>query len=326
MSPLYHPTMINTRNKTRWAKGNLHTHTTRSDGDSPPEHVADWYQAHGYDFLCLSDHDHLTVLEAPASAQSRWPLLIRGQEVTSRANNIHLNGYGLGREVQAADGLSVVETIQTNVNRIREAGGLPAINHPNYKWAVSANDLLRVEGLAFMEVFNGHTGANNAGGGGRPGHAAIWDRLLSAGKRVWGIAVDDAHHFQEEFAFERANPGRGWVQVNTPKLTEEAVLAAMAAGDFYATTGVTLGELRSSREEVVLEIDPEPDALYTTTFTGHGGNELHVADGLSPRYRPSRLDTFVRASVRSSRGTFAWTQPVFMDQGTSAGKGPARKG
>ena len=43
-----------------WFKGNLHTHSTNSDGDTPPEHVAEWYLENGYDWLCLTDHNHLT--------------------------------------------------------------------------------------------------------------------------------------------------------------------------------------------------------------------------------------------------------------------------
>jgi hypothetical protein len=297
----------------RWAKGNLHTHTTRSDGDTEPGHVAEWYHAHGYDFLCLSDHDHLTILEAPPSERSRWPLLIRGQEVTSRAVNVHVNGFGLGGAVEALEGHDdVLKTLQTNIDRIRAAGGLASVNHPNFKWAVSEHDLKQATGYTFMEVFNGHPMTNNHGGGGRAGTVDLWDRLLSAGKTVWGIATDDAHHLQGEFAPDRANPGRGWVQVRTEKLTEEAVLEAMEKGDFYASTGVKLLELRASRDEIIIEIDPETDARYTTSFTCQNGGEVHSADGLSARYRPSRLDRYVRATVRSSRGALAWTQPVFL--------------
>jgi len=43
----------------RWWKGNTHTHTWWSDGDSPPENVAAWYREHGYQFLVLSDHNRL---------------------------------------------------------------------------------------------------------------------------------------------------------------------------------------------------------------------------------------------------------------------------
>src|SRR5436190_8731139 len=43
----------------RWFKGNTHTHSRWSDGDAAPEHIADWYKSHGYDFLVLSDHNIL---------------------------------------------------------------------------------------------------------------------------------------------------------------------------------------------------------------------------------------------------------------------------
>ena len=48
------------RQNLRWYKGNTHTHTTESDGDTPPEEVALWYRDHGYNFLVLSDHNVLT--------------------------------------------------------------------------------------------------------------------------------------------------------------------------------------------------------------------------------------------------------------------------
>lgn len=46
-----------TAGEPRWWKGNTHTHTWWSDGDSPPETVAAWYREHGYEFLVLSDHN-----------------------------------------------------------------------------------------------------------------------------------------------------------------------------------------------------------------------------------------------------------------------------
>jgi hypothetical protein len=42
-----------------WWKGNLHTHTLWSDGDQFPEVVTQWYVAHGYHFVALSDHNIL---------------------------------------------------------------------------------------------------------------------------------------------------------------------------------------------------------------------------------------------------------------------------
>ena len=117
---------------TNWLKGNLHTHTTESDGDASPGHVAAWYKRHEYDFLVISDHNHLTVLEEAESNPGKWPLLIPGEEVTSRLFDntvpVHVNGIGIKRLVEPAYEDSAFRTLQENVNRIREAGGLASIN------------------------------------------------------------------------------------------------------------------------------------------------------------------------------------------------------
>ena len=48
----------------RWYKGQTHTHTLESDGDSTPEEVTRWYQERGYQFLVLSDHNVLVPVDA----------------------------------------------------------------------------------------------------------------------------------------------------------------------------------------------------------------------------------------------------------------------
>lgn len=300
----------------KWFKGNLHTHTTNSDGDTAPEHVADWYEENGYDWLCLTDHNHLTVLD---DVDGRWPMLVPGEEVTSRIGPdgqvpVHVNGFGISRLVHEAIEGTVVHALQHNIDSIRAAGGMASVNHPNYKWSISAEDLLAVDGYRFVEIYNGHPAANNDGGGGLASTYSIWDRLLSAGRRVWGIAVDDSHHFQKQFGPERSNPGRGWVQVRMDKLSVDGVLQALDDGDFYASTGVVLSDLRAAPGEIALEIESWDEARFTTVFTGQHGAELYASDSLTPRYRPTTLDGYVRATVYSSRGTKAWTQPVFLPE------------
>ncbi|MGH9660005.1 MAG: PHP domain-containing protein, partial [Bryobacteraceae bacterium] len=154
----------------KWYKGNLHTHTTNSDGDSPPAVVANWYKGHDYQFLVLSDHNVLTEVEtlnAGLAAPEKF-LLIPGEEVSSRYEKapVHVNGFGLDRVVKPAMGASLIATIQSNVNAIREAGGLPSVNHPNFGWAFASRELLAVENLNLFEVYNGHPTVNNEGGGG----------------------------------------------------------------------------------------------------------------------------------------------------------------
>src|SRR3712207_9245256 len=81
----------------RWLKGNTHTHTTYSDGDSPPEVVVDWYAEHGYDFLFLTDHNALIPDDHLAQLQRRGLAVWQGEEITMAA--VHVNGLGLERVV-----------------------------------------------------------------------------------------------------------------------------------------------------------------------------------------------------------------------------------
>src|SRR3990167_1309644 len=127
----------------RWFKGNMHTHTTNSDGDADPPHVAGWYRQHEYDFLVLSDHNHLTVLEDEADHPGEWPLLVPGEELTAnvRGTPVHINGIGIGSRLEPVLKDGVAETIQANVDAIRESGGLASINHPNFQWAFDDRQL-----------------------------------------------------------------------------------------------------------------------------------------------------------------------------------------
>ncbi|MBK9316840.1 MAG: hypothetical protein IPM55_21725 [Acidobacteria bacterium] len=47
------------QSRLKWYKGNTHTHTLNSDGDSTPDEVARWYRENGYQFLVLTDHNFL---------------------------------------------------------------------------------------------------------------------------------------------------------------------------------------------------------------------------------------------------------------------------
>jgi hypothetical protein len=221
--------------------------------------------------------------------------------------------------VEASNSTDIVTAMQANVDAIIASGGMASINHPNFRWAFDDGAMMQVEGYKFMEVFNGHPETHNTGGGGAASTDGIWDRLLSKGRRVWGIAVDDAHHYLDEFSPNLSNPGRGWIQVKAAQLSQQDILDAMSDGDFYASTGVTIGDMVSNEREIRLDIDPETtpsdgiQAKYTTLFTGAHGRLLYESTSNSPVYKPTRLDGYVRATVYSSRGTKAWTQPVFID-------------
>jgi len=297
-----------------WFKGNTHTHTINSDGDSTPDEVVRWYREHGYQFLVLTDHNFLTSvdgLNALHGATGRF-LVVRGEEVTDRFGDkpIHVNGLVVADEVAPQGGSSVVEVIQRNVNAIRGAKGVPHVNHPNYGWAITADELRQVENTKLIEIFNGHPLVNNLGGGGVPGLEQVWDTLLTSGRLIYGIAVDDAHTFKDPGNPAVAGPGRGWVMVRAPRLEARALVEALERGDFYATTGVVLADYQATPAEITVRVRPSSSSKYRIQFIGSGGRLLREATETQATYAFTGDEGYVRAKVLESNGLMAWCQPV----------------
>lgn len=298
----------------RWYRGNTHSHTTQSDGDSPPEVVARWYRDHGYAFLVLSDHNIFTDPRTLSHLVDSTFLLIPGEELSSAFDSlpVHVNGLNIPGYVAPRRAPSLLGTVQANVDAVREVSGVPHINHPNFRWALPAEILAQVRNDRLLEIFNAHPLVHNQGGGGRPGLEAVWDDLLTRGLRIFGIAVDDAHHFTGEFNARRANPGRGWIVVRAPRLEAPALMEALEAGRFYASTGVELADIRVTPTRLEVHITPDGDARFTTTFIGSGGRVL-ARTGANPAvYELHDATRYVRAKVVDSGGGVAWVQPVFV--------------
>jgi hypothetical protein len=298
----------------RWFKGNTHTHTLNSDGDSTPDDVVRWYREHGYQFLVLTDHNFLTdvdALQALHGASDRF-LVVRGEEVSDRFGEapLHVNGLNVGRLVQPQGGASVVDVLQRNVNAIRDAGGVPHINHPNFRWAVSAAQLRAVQNNRLFEIYNGHPEVNVVGGGGVPGLEEAWDAILTGGTFLYGIAVDDAHVFKQPGNPRVAGPGRGWVMVRAARLEAPLLLDALERGDFYASTGVELADYQVMRDAMTVTVKKTTYSKYRIQFIGRGGRLLAEAADSPATYTFRGGEGYVRAKVLESNGEVAWTQPV----------------
>lgn len=299
----------------RWFKGNTHTHTNNSDGDSDPAVVAAWYQSHGYNFLALTDHDFYTDINAVSYRQKDDFILLPGNEISARAEGkpIHVNGLNIRKEMPRQEGATIVEALQKSVDAIRAVGGVPQINHPNFRWSFSHEEIRQVRNCNLFEVYNGSTQTNNFSAGGRLGHDEIWDHVLSAGKRLYGIADDDTHHFTGEFNMQRDNPGRGWIMVRASTLEPEAIVRALERGDFYASTEITLAEYHVSNKEMSMLIEQERDYGYTTVFIGKDGKVLKTVHGTEACYEFDGSELYVRGKIFSTNGGWAWTQPVFIE-------------
>ncbi len=305
--------------KLNWYKGNTHTHTINSDGDSTPDEVVRWYREHGYNFLVLSDHNYLTEvsgLQSVFGAAEKF-LMIPGEELTDKfeRKDIHINGLNPRELVKPQHGESVAATIQNNVNAIRKVEGVPHVNHPNFNWSITTEDLKRIKNLKLFEIYNGHPTVNNLGGGGVPGLEAMWDDILSAGMVLYGIAVDDAHYFKTPWDKSRSSPGHGWVMVRAEKLGVTEILQAMERGDFYASTGVTLRDYSADKTQITINIAELPaTSKYTVQFIGQWGKVLKEVTTNPATYTFKGDEVYVRAKVIESNGKFAWTQPMFLKQ------------
>ena len=298
----------------RWYKGNTHTHTINSDGDSSPDDVVKWYKEHGYRFVVLTDHNMLTSvdgLNALLGLDERF-LVIRGEEITDQFGSkpIHVNGLDPSRLVAPQGGTSVLDVVQRNVDAIRAAGAVPHINHPNFGWSVTTDDLKRVRNTRLFEIFNGHPMVNNLGGGGMPGLEEAWDAILTSGVTLYGIAVDDAHEFKRPDDRMASRPGQGWVVVRAERLEARALLAALERGDFYASTGVELSDYRADAKAMTVTVKATSWSKYRIQFIGAGGRVLQEAVASPATYTYRGDEGYVRARVIESNGLLAWTQPV----------------
>jgi hypothetical protein len=289
-------------------------------------------------------------------------LLLQSEEITDRLGRlpIHINATNIRDLIRPQGGRTVREVMQNNVNAVleqrRETGQpmFPHLNHPNFGWAITAEDLAQVRGERFFEVYNGHPHVHNTGDEQHVDTDRMWDIILAqrltegSGEPIFGIATDDSHHYHSQRP-DHSNPGRGWVMVRAPRLTPESIIAAMEAGEFYASTGVRLKTLRREGARLSLEIEPEPGVTYTTRFLGtrrdydrrsepvlgadgeplpvtrrysaEVGMVLSEVKGLEASYTLRGDELYVRAKVTSSKpqanpspeGGFetAWTQPLF---------------
>ncbi len=267
-------------------------------------------------------------------------LIIKAEEVTDKFEGkpIHMNAINIQDLILPRGGNSVAEVMQNNLDAVweqRERTGqlmFPHINHPNFGWAIKANDMMGLRGERFFEVYNGHPHVHNYGDSTTYGMEELWDNLLirylQDGKPpLYGLATDDSHHYLE-YKVGLSNPGRGWIMVRANELSPDAIIKAMESGDFYATTGVLLEELKTDKKRLSIEVAAKPGTHYTIQFWGaraSTSNEkervlLKEVKGTNASFRLTKKDLFVRAKIISDTPQTnpfqdgdvetAWTQPL----------------
>lgn len=287
-------------------------------------------------------------------------LLLEAEEITDSFQKypIHVNANNIQEYIRPQGGNSIRETMANNLRAILEQSArtgrpiLGHVNHPNYGFAITAEDMAAVREEKFFEVYNGHPTVHHLGDEKHVSVERMWDiantlRLADMNEPpLYGVATDDSHTY-----FSRYNsPGRGWVWVRAARLDAEELIRAMFRGDFYASSGVKLAEVRFDESERALsvKVDPEEGIDYTIEFIGtpidfdrasqplmdEQGRPLHATrrysedigrvfarvQGTQATYRFTGTELYIRAVITSSKPhpnpSFnnqkeqAWTQPV----------------
>ncbi|MCY0986762.1 CehA/McbA family metallohydrolase [Nannocystis sp. ILAH1] len=314
-----------------WLKGQLHLHTENSgDSATPVAAALRWYEAHGFDFVVVTDHNFVS---APARAGRM--LVAPGVELTQNVERcepppepglrclLHVNALFVAAErtgrfqFPPASSPRRDELFTRALQASEELGGVAMLNHPNFHYAADAGLLtaLSGSGLRLFELANEAVDSNNAGDAAHPSTEALWDAALTSGARLFAVATDDAHHYDDAPAVtargETAYTGdRGFVVVHATR-DLPAIRAALLAGEFYASTGLLLNSV--TRADGALTVEAA-QAGVTIEFVGAGGEVLRTVTG--PRATMTLAEApgpYVRARVRAADGRRAWTQPIWRE-------------
>jgi hypothetical protein len=288
-------------------------------------------------------------------------LMIQGEEISDKVQGLplHLNATNVQELIEPLGGATIVEAMDNNLRAVEEQSErthqeiLVHLNHPNFGLAITAEDLAAVLRERFFEVYNGHPGVKHLGDEHHPSVERMWDiaNTIRLGQLesppLFGVATDDSHHYHGE---QGSRPGRGWIMVRAAELEPTALIRAIKAADFYASSGVSLDNIDYNPKTKVLQIQiiPESGTQYTTQFVGTKldydsasspavddqgkpvratrkysadvGQVLAEVEGTSPSFQLSGEELYVRAVVTSSKPhddpSFegqrqqAWTQPV----------------
>ncbi|MCM8569022.1 histidinol-phosphatase [Gramella jeungdoensis] len=264
-------------------------------------------------------------------------MIFKAEEVTSYLEDkaVHMGAINIKEVIKPEKGNTIVELIQNNLDAImaqEEETGEPVLqhlNHPNFTYAVKAEDIIQIDGERFFEVFNGHPHVNNYGDSIHDSTEQMWDQVNIAYHSMnkpllLGIATDDSHHYHK-FGEKYSNAGRGWVVVRSEELSPGSIIEAMEAGDFYASTGVELSEMKFENNELFIDIEEEAGVNYKIQFIGvkKGTTTSEVLKKTSKTKASFEIPDdvlFVRAKIISDKAKknpyregdteVAWTQPV----------------
>jgi len=279
----------------QWLKGGFHCHSTESDGGLSPAGTVARYSERGYGVLGITDHGVVTDTEDLAAEG-----LIT---LNSTENGGHPDIIGVG----VSEAVPPERSLADRARALADQGGFTIAAHPTY-CAVTPADYLRCPDLMALEILNAYCDEAYANG-----YATeLWDMLLGQGKRIWGVAGDDAHLNPRKRYYSDA--GRAWVEIWAAEQTPAGVLTALRTGAFYSTQGPSFTAIRA--EGARLEVECSPVAQVRWRTYGSVGFVDWAPEGgsLTRSELPEGFGTrvFVRVELVDAAGLKAWSNPFFV--------------
>ncbi|MDR3166519.1 MAG: hypothetical protein LBT93_01135 [Treponema sp.] len=307
-------------------KGNIHCHSTLSDGEKTREKLVKDYQNRGYHFLCISDHDIyvdspefnredfilLPGFECAADLRygSRW---VKTHHVNALAGTKGMiagaarPGFKQHEQIPPRD-FRGAETAGEMGGQINRRGFFCIYNHPCWSM-VAPEDMGTLEGYTAIEIYN-HGCEVEQRTGGSP---VFWDILLRGGRKIFAVATDDNHNKYPDDSVYSDSYG-GWICVNAAKLTHEDIVSAILAGRYYSSCGPVIKNYGVRGGEIFVESSPVRAINFVTDLIGKGQCRLSEdsRDSLTAAaYSLSGREKYIRIECVDQHGRTAWTNPLF---------------
>lgn len=284
-------------NNLNWYKGNLHTHTTLSDGKVGVDECIELYKKAHYDFLAITDHNKIF------KGKDEKLLLLdsieydRNDFKTKRA--YHITGIAIEEDPM----VEKAYTPQEIIDAIKRKNGLAIIAHPAWS-LLTHEDVFNLNNYTGMEVWNSVSETDSC----RGDSSNYIDVLASKGVVPLIFAVDDTHFYRKDLF-------GGYILVNSRSLDRESILENIRRGNFYCSQGPEIKQIYV--EEGIIRVKTSPvseirfisDTFYSPDRISKREGEV-VSEG---EYKIRPTDTVVRIECVDAQGKKAWSQFIKLD-------------
>ena len=295
-----------------WLKGNLHSHSTCSDGQLTPEQLKEAYKHHGYDFLAVTDHDIYTDTRSMTDDSFT---MIQGFELWGNNypndKDIHIhflwddsfNEFEGGQVIHLPQRTG--EVCQEFCYRMREKGAYVMLNHPHWSM-LSSPEVPDENPYHAVEIINyASEWLENTGDG-----SVFWSEMLYRGLKLWGGGSDDNHNDYPLDSLYCDSFG-GFTVVKARDRSPNAIIEALKSGSFYTSTGPAIYDFYIEDDEIHVVTSPCERIYVCGEHRSHQRRlGRHVTEFVT---KLKGREHMVRCEAMDAAGRSAYSNPIFLD-------------